>query len=316
LKIVVTGGAGFIGYHLTRALSKSGHSVVAYDNMSSVGAERIFDISDVELVEADVRDLASLRGACRGADAIFHLAAQVSVPFSMEEPSVDFDHNLRGMMNILETSRRVGARLFFASSAAVYGLPTMLPIPESHALEPISFYGLSKKSAELYCSMYSNTFGVPVTVFRLFNACGPHCHGVIYDVLHRLFENPTHLRVLGKPDGSKDFICVSDVTAAMLAALEHDPAESFEVFNLGSGTSTTIAALVSHLCNTVGMRPLVNFSGSSWPGDVTKGLCADTSKLFARFGWKPKTRLIDSLEKTVEWFRSVHMPRVDLKVEV
>jgi UDP-glucose 4-epimerase len=307
VRIVVTGGAGFIGYHLTKALKKLGHDVLVYDNMSSNGTERIYAVHGVELVEADVLDRGKLKEACTDADAIYHLAAQVSVPYSMEEPSADFDLNLKGTINVLEVAKKVGARVLFTSSAAVYGNPSFTPVPENHTTCPISFYGLSKKSAELYCAMYNDTFELPVTVFRLFNAYGPHCHGVVHDVLTRLSENLNHLRLLGKPDASKDFVYVADVIDAMIAPLKTSESgkDCVETFNIGSGTPSTIGFLTSLICEIIGARPAVTFSGWSWAGDVTDGLCADTSKIYSLSGWKPKTSLREGLARTVQWFRLV-----------
>lgn len=284
--------------------------------MSSAGTERIHDLKGVKLVQDDILNMARLMAACKGAEAIYHLAAQVSVPYSMQQPPADFDVNLKGTLNVLEAAVRVGARLFFASSAAVYGVPNARPIPESHVRAPISFYGLSKKSAELYCNMYSDTFQLPVTIFRIFNAYGPHCHGVIHDILGRLVEDPGQLQVLGKPTGSKDFIYISDVIDAIVAPLEDDQAEEVEIFNVGSGTCTTIASLIFNICDILSAKPLTYFTGSSWIGDVAQGLCADTSKLSARFGWKPRVSLREGLGKTVEWFRSTRPDRLSLKVEV
>lgn len=303
MRVVITGGAGFIGYHLANALLRSGHSVLVYDNMTSAGTERIHHLDGVEFVRDDILNMARLRAACKDAEAIYHLAAQVSVPYSMEEPSVDFDLNLKGTTNVLEVARKVGARVLYASSAAVYGNPRSTPVPETHSLSPISFYGLSKRSAELYCTMYNDAFDLPVTMFRIFNAYGPHCHGVVHDALRRLSENPSRLQMLGKPDASKDFVYISDVVDAMIAPLKTSDADGAETFNIGSGTPRTIGNLTSQICDIVGAKPLVTFSGRSWAGDVTKGLCADTSKISSRFGWKPKIGLREGLERTAQWFR-------------
>jgi UDP-glucose 4-epimerase len=303
VRIVVTGGAGFIGYHLTKALIEGGHNVLVYDNMSSKGVERILALDDMELVEGDVLDAEKLKGACKDADVIYHLAAQVSVPYSMEEPCADLDLNLKGTTDVLDVARKVGARLLFTSSAAVYGNPTLTPVPETHTSSPISFYGLSKRSAEHYCAMYNDAFELPVTVFRLFNVYGPHCHGVVCDALTKLLKNPTELRMLGKPEASKDFVYVSDVVDAMIAPLKNTKPDCVETFNIGSGTARSIGDLTSLMCEISRTKPKVTFSGWSWAGDVTEGLCADTSKIRSRFGWKPKVGLREGLDRTVKWFR-------------
>jgi len=312
LRVVVTGGAGFIGYHLTRALRQRGDDVIVYDNMSGAGTERIRSLEGVDLAEDDILNAASLQAACRGAEVIYHFAAQVSVPYSMTEPCPDADINVKGTLNVLETARLVGAKLVFASSAAVYGHPKITPIPESHPLAPISFYGLSKACAELYCEMYSNAFELPITIFRLFNVYGPHCHGVVYDLLRRLHENNSHLQVLGRPDGSKDFIYVSDAIEAITAPLEHDKERGIEVYNIGSGLSSTIDSLVLGLCRVLHVNPTILFTGSSWAGDVTKGLRADLSKVRARFGWQPNTGIMEGLERTAEWFQTTIATKLEL----
>jgi len=140
------------------------------------------------------------------ADLIYHLAAQVVVPYSMENPIEDFETNARGTLNVLEKARKDDARIVFASSAAVYGNTTQLPTPEIHGFSPDSCYGLSKVVGEQYCNMYSKQYGLDVTIVRFANVYGPKCHGVIHDFLDKLSRNPDQLEIIGSGMQSRDFV--------------------------------------------------------------------------------------------------------------
>ncbi len=302
MRVIITGGAGFIGYHLTRELIKQGHDVTVFDDFSGVGSERIFEVKDVTVVKGDVSSTSELCECCRKADAIYHLAAQTNVAHSMQEPEDDMQTNLKGTVNVLEVARHEGAKLVFTSTAAVYGQPVINPIPETHSLRPISFYGLSKKAAEDYCRMYHENFGIPCTIMRIFNCYGSHCHGVVSDVIRRLRGSMTKLTVLGKPEWAKDFVYVSDVVRALSKALEFDSSSELRVFNVGSGHATKLKDLVEEICRNAGFAPNLYFTGESWPGDITD-LHADITIIRDVLGWKPEVPLFAGLSETFRWFR-------------
>src|SRR3990172_9905052 len=175
-RILVTGGAGFIGFHLCKKLTDLGLDVTIYDNLSSGKMENVKDIPKAKFVKGDILDLKTLCGLEKS-DLIYHLAAQVVVPYSMENPLIDFETNAKGTLCVLEKARKDDAKLVFASSAAVYGNPTVFPTPESYGFHPFSCYGLSKVVGEEYCEMYASQYGLDITVFRFANVYGSRCHG-------------------------------------------------------------------------------------------------------------------------------------------
>ena len=184
-KIFVTGGAGFIGSHLCAKLSSPSRKLTVYDNLSSGKVENVKHLPNVHFVKGDILDLKKLRSQEK-TDLIFHLAAQVVVPYSMENPIIDFETNARGTLNVLEKARKDDARLVFASTAAVYGNPTKLPTSEDYGFNPFSCYGLSKVVGEEYCDMYSKQYGLDITIMRFANVYGSRCHGVIHDFFDKI----------------------------------------------------------------------------------------------------------------------------------
>src|SRR4030065_1518342 len=180
--IRVTGGAGFIGYRLCKKLTSLTPHVTIYDNLSSGKLENVKDVPKAKFIKGDILNLKQLCSEEK-ADLIFHLAAQVVVPYSMENPTEDFETNARGTLNVLEKARKDDSRLVFASSAAVYGNQAKLPTSEEYGFHPFSCHGLSKVVGEEYCDIYSKQYGFDVIILRFANVYGSRCHGVINDFL-------------------------------------------------------------------------------------------------------------------------------------
>lgn len=298
-EVVVTGGAGFIGSHLCKTLLEQGAKVTAYDNLSTGKIEYIRNLLEKKLkfVRGDMRDSIALEEAARNCKIIFHLAAQTSVPFSMKKPKEDFEVNARGTLNVLESARKKDARVVFASTAAVYGNAKKTPTPEDHPTQPISFYGLSKRVAEDYCQFYHENYGVEVVILRIFNAYGLRGHGVITDFVSKLKRTPHKLEVLGTGEQSRDFIHVSDVVRALVLCAQHQRVDG-QVYNVGSGTTTSVTALAKMMVALLNLRGVTKFSftgGQAWEGDA-KLTHADISKIVGDLNWRPLVKLRDGIK--------------------
>jgi UDP-glucose 4-epimerase len=296
--ILVTGGAGFIGSHLCKKLSSLASNLTIYDNLSSGKVENVKHLPKVHFVKADILDLKKLRSQEK-TDLIYHLAAQVVVPYSMENPVEDFETNARGTLNILEKARKDDARVVFASSAAVYGNTTQLPTPETHGFSPDSCYGLSKVVGERYCNMYSKQYDLDVTIVRFANVYGPKCHGVIHDFLDKISRNPEQLEIIGSGMQARDFVHIYDVVEALLLSAASDVAIG-ETFNIGFGKTTTIIDLAKIILKILGLseKTVIKPTNIPWQGDI-KTIWFDISKVEKTLKWTPKISLEDTLKELI-----------------
>ncbi|MBM4400617.1 MAG: NAD-dependent epimerase/dehydratase family protein [Crenarchaeota archaeon] len=295
-KILVTGGAGFIGFHLCKKLSDSTHNLTIYDNLSSGKMENVKHLPNVQFVKGDILDLQKLHSQEK-TELIFHLAAQVVVPYSMENPIEDFETNARGTLNVLEKARKDDARLVFASSAAVYGNTTKLPTPENYGFNPSSCYGLSKVVGEQYCNMYSKQYGLDVTILRLANVYGPRCHGVINDFLDKISRNPEKLEIIGTGLQSRDFVHASDAVEAFILAAVSENAVG-KTFNIGFGETTKIIDLAKMILKLLNLsdKTVITTTNVSWKGDINT-IWFDISKAKKELKWHPRISLEDSLRE-------------------
>jgi UDP-glucose 4-epimerase len=296
--VLVTGGAGFIGYHLCKKLLTLTDNVTIYDNMSSGTIQNVKDNSKAKFVQGDILDLKTLLAQPKQ-DLIYHLAAQVVVGYSMENPIADFDTNAKGTLMVLEKARKDDAKVVFASSAAVYGNPTVFPTPESYGFHPFSCYGLSKVVGEEYCQMYKDQYGLEVVITRFANVYGLRCHGVIHDFLDKLAKNPDKLEMLGTGQNCRDFVHVSDVVAALVQLGDKEDING-EVYNLGLGKTTSILELADLILKILKLdkRTKVTTTGTSWQGDVTK-IWFDITKAKKELGWTPKVTLEESIKEVI-----------------
>jgi UDP-glucose 4-epimerase len=300
-KIVVTGGAGFIGSNLCRTLLEQGAEVTAFDNLYSGKIDFIRDLMDkgLNFVQEDIRDPTALEKATKNCEIIFHLAAQTSVPFSMENPKEDSEINVIGTLNVLEAAKKAGARVVFASSAAVYGNPEKKPTPETYPTRPIAFYGLSKLLGENCCRFYQEIYDLEVVILRIFNVYGPNCHGVIYDFLGKLQKTPEKLEVLGTGRQARDFVYISDMVNFLLKAAT-SPTASGEAFNVGTGTTTSVSELAKMIIEILGLKNVEIYftGGQAWEGDMDITL-ADNSKAINKLQWRPQVSLKEGLKKLI-----------------
>ncbi|HEX9261918.1 MAG TPA: NAD-dependent epimerase/dehydratase family protein [Candidatus Bathyarchaeia archaeon] len=298
-RILVTGGAGFIGYHLCRKLTNLGCDVTIYDNLSNGKIKNVKDVPKAKFIKGDILDFEKLCKTDK-VDIIYHLAAQVVVPYSMENPTEDFDTNARGTLNVLEKARKDSSRLIFASSAAVYGNPTQLPTPESYGFHPFSCYGLSKVVGEEYCEIYTSQYGLDVTVFRFANVYGSRCHGVISDFLDKLDKNSEKLEIIGTGQQSRDFVHVFDVVEALYCSAVAKSTYG-QTYNLGFGKTIKIIDLAKMMLQILGLaeKTKVTTTNVSWQGDINT-IWFDITKAKQELKWSPKISLESHLKKLID----------------
>ncbi|WP_049985953.1 NAD-dependent epimerase/dehydratase family protein [Halobellus rufus] len=297
--VLVTGGAGFIGSHLTAALAAE-NEVRVLDDCSTGTASKLPD--GATLLRADVRDETALDRAMAGVDVVFHLAAVVSVEQSVEDPVESHAVNVDGTLAVLERARREDARVVLASSAAVYGEPTDLPVDETADTDPLSPYGADKLAADSYARVYADVYDLPVAVMRFFNVYGPGQRGpysgVVDAFLQRAFADEP-LVVHGDGEQTRDFVHVSDVVRALVAAAS--TAHTGLAYNVGSGESASINELAAAIREATGTTAEITH-GSARPGDIRHSL-ADCDRMRERLGVEPTVSLREGIEHLVAYRR-------------
>jgi UDP-glucose 4-epimerase len=296
LRILVTGGAGFIGSHLVKALATNGHSVRVLDNLSTGSLDKIGDLLEaVEFTKGDVRDRNTLEETLRGVDAVVHLAALVDVTESIEKPIDYFDVNVCGTLNIALASKNISV-LVFASSCAVYGEPIYLPINEEHPLNPKSPYAASKVSGEAYITAYAGLYGFRPVILRLFNVYGPgqskSYAGVITEFIKRVAKGEPPV-IYGDGQQTRDFIHVDDVVQAIMRVLISDKA--YGAYNIGSGINTTINELAQLILKLTGRTDLKPIYAPPRHGDISQSV-ADVSKARKDLSFKPNILLTEGIK--------------------
>lgn len=297
LRVLVTGGAGFIGSHLVDSL-KEENEVLVYDNFSNaVTKERQ---SEVTYFEEDVLDLSTLIEKTKNINLIFHYAAAPSVKESSESPLHSFEQNVRGTLNVLESMRKNDIpRLVFASTSTVYG-EAEIPTPESAPLKPISNYGASKVACEMYVRSYSSLYGIQAIVLRYANIFGPRARrGVMYDFFHKLKKTPKKLEILGNGKQKKSYLYIDDCIDATLTSLR--TGERFEVFNIGSEEQVIVDRIAEVMSEELGLDPEFKYTGGErgWKGDVPVMLL-DVSKIKS-LGWEPKVMTVEGIRRYIRW---------------
>jgi UDP-glucose 4-epimerase len=290
-RVLVTGGAGFIGSHLADRLMADGKSVTVYDNLSSGRREWIehhLPKRRFRFVEADLLDFSTLKETMEGHDLVWHLGANTDIPTGNQVVDLDLKNCTIATHNVLEAMRVTNVqRIVFASSATVYGDAPPQPLAETYGpLLPISLYGAGKLACEGLISAYSHLFGIQALIFRFANVVGGRMgHGVIYDFIQKLTRNPRELEVLGDGKQEKPFFLVEDCIEGKFWALEHSNS-SCEVYNLGCTTFTRIDRVAQIVGEEMGLKDVrIRHTGGSrgWPGDVPI-VRFDADKM-AKLGW-------------------------------
>ncbi|MBO8155716.1 MAG: NAD-dependent epimerase/dehydratase family protein [Bacillaceae bacterium] len=297
MKLMVTGGAGFIGSHLVRKLQDEGHQVVVVDNFST--SKRKVNSSHLSVYDVDLRDdKLDYVFSTERPEMIFHHAAQINVSDSMNNPEEDLSINVQGTANLLKMCKKHQVRkIVFASSAAVYGDPLSIPLKEEAPKKPMSFYGLSKWCAEQYLSMFCNLNNIEYTILRYSNVYGSGNQeqgegGVVSVFLNQLIqeEQPT---IYGSGLQTRDFIFVEDVVTANIKAIH---AGNSHTINISSMKQTQIKDLLKLMCEITN-KPYIPFHVEAKPGDIEHSVL-DNRKAKQLLGWQPAFTLKLGLEET------------------
>ncbi|MFT3893348.1 MAG: SDR family NAD(P)-dependent oxidoreductase [Anaerolineales bacterium] len=313
MKYLVTGGAGFIGSHIAETLLAQGNSVRILDNFSTGKRENIevltshFGTSQLEIIEGDIRNASHVAEAVRGVDIIFHEAAFVSVPQSMEEPQTCFDINLTGTSTLFDAARKAGVRrAVVASSAAVYGESEALPLVEETPLQPKSPYAVSKRVNEMYADLFTNSFNFEVVALRYFNVYGPRqrpdsMYAAAVPIFVRRLLDGKPIMVYGDGGQTRDLINIHDVVRANLIASEH-PNAAGKVFNICTGVETRLMDLLEVLLDLFPNPSAPEFAAPR-AGDIYRSV-GSPQKASDVMGFRAQVSLADGLKETVEWMRA------------
>ncbi len=310
MKLLVTGGAGFIGSHFVESCLHLGHEVVVIDDFNdfyapSIKRANLLPVSEhIQILEGDLRDgtlIASLISQTRP-DAIVHLAARAGVRPSIQDPELYLDTNIKGTFHLLEAARRTGvSRFIFASSSSVYGTLKTVPFREDMCInQTISPYAASKLAAEQLCSNYSHLYGMRCVCLRFFTVYGPRQRPdlAIHAFTRAILEGRT-IRQFGDGSTRRDYTYVSDILQGMISSLSYD-GPLCDVFNLGENETTSLSQLIDVLQNTLQRRAVIEVLPEQ-PGDVPLTY-ADIAKARALLGYAPTTKISEGIPRFVEWF--------------
>ncbi len=324
MTLLVTGAAGFIGFHLTRALLNEGGEVIGVDNLN--------DYYDVTLKEARLEQLAANSGFVfhhldiadqggmeklvadnPGITGVLHMAAQAGVRYSLENPMAYAQTNLQGQLQLLEVCRRLGnlEHFIFASSSSVYGGRVELPFRvEDRTDNPVSLYAATKRSGELMCHSYAHLYDLPITALRFFTVYGPWGRpDMAYFMFTKSILAGEPIDVFNNGEMRRDFTYIDDVVEGVLSCLKHPPVRKdetapFALYNIGNNRSENLMDFIAVIEKETGKKADVNFKPMQ-PGDV-KETFADVDSAKRDFGFDPETGIDDGLPRFVEWYRDFY----------
>lgn len=301
MKVLVTGGGGFIGSHIVKQLLEKGYEAVVFDDFSTNPKSENFGSATV--IEGDVKDTELLKKSLEGVDAVIHMASFISVEESVKNPLKYMENNVLGTASLLTAMREAGvSKIVFSSSATVYGEPKSLPILEDAPLSAANPYAASKIASEALCESFSRTDGFDVSILRYFNPYGPEenhdpeTHAIPNFIMAGLEKRPIPLYWNGEQ--VRDFIYVEDLAAAHLAVLD---LSGYNVFNVGSEQGTKIIDVVNTISDILGYEVETDDRGER-KGDVMANY-ASSQKIKDATGWEVKVGLEEGLKKTIDWFK-------------
>lgn len=311
VKILITGGAGFIGSHIAEKLAHLGHEVVILDNLDPyyhVGIKKknieiVLKNKNCSFVNGDILDNEQLDNIVKnGIDFIFHEAAQPGVRASVEDPLKPNEVNVKGTLNVLEAARKGEVeRVINASSSSVYGKVEYLPFDEKHPTQPLSPYGVSKMVAEHYCRVYNDLYGLPTVSLRYFTVYGPRMRpDLAIPIFTRALLGGEQPTIFGNGEQTRDLTYIEDIVAANVNLLETDKADG-EILNVGGGKRVTVNQLFENLKRLTG-RDIEPIYGDEIKGDA-KHTLSKVDKAKQLIGYEPKTSIEMGLEKFVKWFQ-------------
>ncbi len=306
-KVLVTGGAGFIGSHLVDALLARGDAVRVLDNFSTGSPENLLDVRDrVEVLDGDIKDLDTVRKAVRGVEVVFHQAALASVPRSVADPVATHRACVDGTLNVLLSARDGGVRrVVYAASSSAYGDSVRLPKSETDPTAPLSPYAVAKLAGEMYCAAFSNVYGLETVRLRYFNVFGPRQtpdspYAAVIPLFMQALATGRSPLIHGDGRQSRDFTYVADVVQANLCAASA-PGVSGRVYNIACGRRTSLLDLLGHLNALFGTAVEPTF-GPSRPGDVRDSQ-ADITRACAELHYQPSTDVRSGLRRCIDWWR-------------
>jgi UDP-glucose 4-epimerase len=310
MRILISGGAGFIGSHLCEKYTREGNTVLCLDNFMTgnlMNIRHLLDYRNFKLIKGDIRDYDLLEKVMRDIDVVFHLAAQVHVDRSYIEPRLTYDINVLGTQNILELARLhdIG-KIIYASSSEVYGSAQYVPIDENHPLDAIHPYGASKIAADRMCYAYAKTYGMPVSIARFFNIFGPRQrdlgYGGVISIFTRRALSGIPPKIYGDGQQTRDYTYVDDAVIAYDLLLKHDEPVT-EPVNFGTGREVCIADLASSIIDLCGnnhnLKPVFI---ESRIGEVRR-LIANPKRAENLLGWEASISLEDGLRTFVQWYK-------------
>jgi UDP-glucose 4-epimerase len=315
MKVVVTGGAGFIGSHLVDRLMAEGHHVTVYDNLTSGRQEFIahhFSNPKFKFVHADLLNMNVLCETMTGNDIVFHLAANPDARLGTVKTNLDLEQNTLATYNVLESMRKNNVtKIVFTSSGTIYGETADVPIAEDYGpVLPISLYGASKVACEALISAFVEIFDMQAWIFRFGNIIGDRAtHGVIFDLINKLKVNNTELEVLGDGNQTKPYVYVDDCVAGILYGIQY-ATEKRNVYNLAVPTTTSVKGIVNAILQKTGsQKTVVNYSGGDrgWTGDVPRVQLNITK--FKKLGWTAKYSSDEAVSKTIDAILSAQNPK-------
>ncbi len=304
MKILVTGGAGFIGSHLVDSLLSQGHFVKVYDNLSGEGKDLLAHLENnknFEFIQADLSDLKTLKVATKNIDMVYHLAANSDISKGIIDPRIDFKQTTKNTFNLLLAMRDNGIKkLFYTSGSGVYGDVGEVYTKESFGpLIPVSMYGATKLSAEAMIYAFSNFYDIQTWVLRPANIIGPRLtHGVIFDFVRRLKKDPKKLEILGDGNQSKSYLYVLDVIKGINLAVSKAK-KKINIFNIASNSFITVNEIADIITEEMKISPKRSWTGGKigWKGDVAK-VRINNNKII-KLGWKPEYNSKEAVRKTV-----------------